>query len=374
MKYPFNHSEDLRQSVRHARVVTHCPRCQEMVGSMGFTTLAPTDMNCWLDYSNAGVNHCYCPSCNLFLEGWYRQKNEDEPELSLVCWQQDPVGGRWETQDLLFGEALAETTADKRNELINDDFRSYGKLMKWARHDRELSGPRFVEDDDKCTIGIPLAERTEDEAATLLAAVQMKLKNGRAGKLTGSEISEGVLWGHFDQSHGIDLAAVMWRNGLLPSDVTFWRFNCGRSYQTVLWDFSASAPLVHSSVSGMPMPVETRKRTPFLGSTASLTEAASWLNSRLCELQDEQPELDDTLNREELFSYLKSFVSNEPEPECGFSLDDANAERRLLRVLKTFSRVACPLAERQGLTSGQRMQLLSDGGDFLADLMDCGHQ
>lgn len=372
MNYCFNHNSDLRQSVRRAEVVTHCPHCQELVINLSFTSYDPASINRWLDYSSAGVEHCYCANCHLFLEGWYRQKNDDEPELSLVCWKQNGGTGRWQTQDLLFGDPLSQAAEDGRNEVINDESMCYPHRMKWARHDRQLSGPRHVRDDDKFTIGFPLAGRTEDEVAALLASVEKKLKNGRAGKLTGSEIAEGTLWGHFDQSHGIDLAAGMWTNGLLPADVTFWSYNCDRPYQTVLWDDSTGAPAVHPSISGLLVPVETRKRRPFLGSGASIAEAAAWLDARLNELQDEQPELDDTLNREELFAYLDSFVRNQSASECHFSLDDANAERRLLRVLKTFSTVACPIAERQGLTSEQRRQLLGDGREFLADLMDCG--
>ena len=367
MNYSFNQNADLSDSVRIGAVITHCPSCGQIVSNLSYSNFRGET---WTDYSNAGLQHCYCPTCHLMLEGWFRMKLNLPPELCAVRWVHSQVSGLWETTDQLFGEPIDPSRGQLVANWIHGNSGSYAYMMKRARYYRKLSGPQFVKDEDRFTVGIPAHWRSENEARLLLDSVKKMLKNKKCSKLTSEEIKDDVLWADFRDTTGLYHVSTMWQKAELPADVTFWRYNDGRPYQDLLWDPKTDAPAVHASVSGQEVPREECKRAPSLSDGASVTAAATWLDARLSELADEQPELSDTRNRDELSAFLDHFISGAMnDNDWIFSLDDANAEKRLSRFLKTFWKVASPLAEQQRLSPEQRAQILRNGGTFLEEIM-----
>ena len=91
---------------------------------------------------------------------------------------------------------------------------------------------------------------------------------------------------------------------------------------------------------------------------------------RTVEIDDRQPEINDTLNRDELFDVLENFIQgHEPDEEWNFCLDDEEAERRLLRALKVFLKRAGLAAKEQQLTPEQKKQALIENSRHIADLL-----
>jgi len=103
MNYSFNQNADLSDSVRIGKVITHCPSCGQIVSNLSYSSFGSET---WPDHSDAGLQHCYCPTCHLVLEGWFRMKLNQPPELSAIRWEHSQVSGPWETTDRLFGEPM----------------------------------------------------------------------------------------------------------------------------------------------------------------------------------------------------------------------------------------------------------------------------
>ncbi|MCX6857319.1 MAG: DUF3592 domain-containing protein [Verrucomicrobia bacterium] len=364
----FNHQKDLRASVRGAVIMTHCMKCSEVVSNLSYSNLR-SNME---GYDDCGIQHAYCPNCDLFLEGWFRSKGDAEPELTALAWKKSPTTGKWETQDKFFGATMDATSGERVEQWVNGDFMSHAGLIKVAQFYRQYSGPRYVRDEDRCSVGIPLTGRTEEQARALVSLIEKVVKNKKRGELTGIECRDGIVWGHFNDANALYHTSEMWRRSELPSDASFWCYNEGRPYHHPVWDHGTQAPAVHASVSGVPAAPETPWQAVVpLQKNASLAEAAAWLDARLVEIDDRQPEMDDTLNREELFVVLGNFIhGQEPDEEWNFCLDDEEAERRLQRALKVFLKRAGVAAKEQQLTPEQRKQALIENSRYIADLLD----
>ena len=363
----FNHQKDLRASVRSGVIVTHCLKCSEVVSYLSYSNLRSKLEG----YDECGIQHAYCPNCDLFWEGWFRSQGDAEPELTALAWKKSPTTGRWETQDKFFGTAMDATSGERVEQWVNGDFMSHSGLIKLAQFYRQCSGPRYVKDDDRCSVGIPLTGRTEEEARALVALIVKVVKNKKSGELTGIECRDGIVWGHFNEANALYHTSEMWKRGELPSDASFWCYNEGRPYHHPVWDHSTRAPAVHPSLSGSPAaPEASWKAVVPLPKNASLAEATAWLDALLVEIDDRQPEINDTLNRDELFDVLENFIhGHEPDEEWNFCLDDEEAERRLLRALKVFLKRAGLTAKEQQLTPEQKKQALIENSRHIADLL-----
>lgn len=371
MNYPFNHNDDLAMSVQLGSIITHCAHCGEIVAELRYSNCARGN-DAWPGFTNGGMHLCYCPNCDVFWEGWFRSKEGIVPELSAIGWKKSGESGRWETNDTIFGEPVDESRGEFVDRCYNDDdFMSCAHLIIRARHDRAISGPRFVPDDDKCTLGIPIGDRSIEEAEKLLLEITRKLKAKRQKCASTTEVADQTFWVHLATARALDYVSQMWKEGEVPADVTLWRHNDGRPYQNIVWDYQTRAPAVHPSSTGKVIAQEVKKRTPNLPKDATLAEAVAWLDTRLGKIADEQPEVSDTRNRDELFVFVEKFISGDADDESySFCLDDVNAQRRLMGVLKVFSNHAFPLAAQEQLDSDQRKQLFLDVDGFLADFVE----
>lgn len=368
MKYAFNHNNDLADSVRVGTVITHCTHCGELVTSLTYTSYGD---DAWPGYTDSGLEFCYCPNCDVFLEGWFRSKEGSIPELCAIAWKKSAQTGRWETHDTVFDSPVRASRGEFVERCFNDDDMLCAHLIIIARHDRALSGPRFVPDDDKCTVGISIGPHGAAEAEKLVSDITQRLKNKRTECAVETEISDQTFWIHLANSRALYHVTEMWVKGELPQDTTFWCYNAGRPYQHVAWDSSNRAPATHPSPSGQVIAQEAKPKLPKLARDATVAEAVAWLDARLGEIDDEQPELADTRNRDELFVLVENFLhGNSDEESYSFWLDDKNAQRRLMAVLKVFNAHALPLAAQEQLDSEQRKQLILDVDGYLADFVE----
>jgi hypothetical protein len=368
MNYPFNQNNDLADSVRLGKVITHCAHCGEIVSSLNYMSYGD---EAWSGYADSGLECCYCPNCDLFWEGWFRSNEGSAPELCAIGWKKSAESGRWETDDTIFGSPVNPSRGEFVERCFSDDDMCCVHLIIIARHYRALSGPRFVEDDDKCTVGIPIGTRSADEAQALLSGITRILKKKRIECTVATEIAEQTFWIHLADANALYHVTGMWEVGDLPEDVTFWCYNVGRPYRHIPWDYSNRCPSVHPSHGGQVISHEREPKVPKLARDATLVEAVAWLDARLGEIDEQQPELDDTRNRDELFTFVENFLhGNTEEDGYSFWLDDKNAQRRLMAVLKTFSKHALPLAASEPLDAEQRKQLILDVDGYLVDFVE----
>jgi hypothetical protein len=240
-------NEALAQAIRRGNFLTHCPTCREIVASVGFSNCRGFFENDpWAGYKEYGCQRCYCPNCDHFLDGWFRSKLPDysDAEVDITVWTENKATGRWEPMGPLFGNIRSKNAENGVNEVANE----HRWLFKEARFWRSLSGPRFVKDEKRFSVSIPLAQRTRETAEKLISKIETKLRVKRAGELNRVEVIDDTLWGHFDDKMiGTSYVLAMWKVGQLPAEVTVWSYNEGRRYQNKAWDSKTEAAAVHPS-------------------------------------------------------------------------------------------------------------------------------
>ena len=349
----------------------NCPICDELTSSLGYGGVWIPSQCGWDDYAAAQQEFRYCPNCNAILEIWRREKEGGPLEESVITWLPTEDPKRWATQDLLFsktvdpalGETIAEWTEYPKREVWNPDF-SY--LMKLSQFRRQQAGPRFVEDDDDFAVCIPMEGRTKEEAQVIIDLVRDTLRRKKSGGLLAKRFDESKAWARFREQNGFYFTTEMWLQGVLPKDIIFWFHNQGKAYQAIPWDWRTREAGIHDSVP----PEKPQVRVFPLKQDATLYEAVKWLDDRLSDFEDDNPEMRDTLNRDELLVFLEAFIEGDPFNDYdSFSLDDEDAEQLLTKILKRFVKVTKGFVKDLTLTPKDRETALQSG-PFLAEFLD----
>jgi hypothetical protein len=247
MNIQFENKDAMARAIGQIDFLTHCPKCREIVNrikSVNCTALA--DEPFWPGYAEFGYQLCYCPNCRLLLECWFRRRDNDstEAELDLTLWSQNERNGRWESNDKIFGGQRNVESIEKVNKLAKEN----GSFFRMLEFFRSLSGPRYARDEERFSVAIPLACRNREEADRFVLEIKNRLQKRRSGTLEKVEVCEGVLWAHFWEKFGGSYwVHEMWSRGVLPVDLTLWKYNQGRHYQSKAWDHSTSAPATYPS-------------------------------------------------------------------------------------------------------------------------------
>lgn len=241
-------TENLAKAIKAGRVLAHCPTCSELVNSMTFITFSDlTEPSPWPGYSYFGRHQCYCPHCDQFLDAWYRCHDNDyrDAELDVTPWSRNQESGRWEAKGRLFGRERSRLSEDQINETIEE----HKWLICGARFHRKLSGPRYIKDERRFSVSIPLPGRSAVDGKMLLGKISAKLRAWRDGSLERSEEIDSVLWGHFQETlRGADYTMKLWKDGHLPVDLCVWCYNDGHRYQYQLYDHDTGGAFVHPSL------------------------------------------------------------------------------------------------------------------------------
>jgi hypothetical protein len=243
--------------------------------------------------------------------------------------------------------------------------REQAKYVIEAKWERARIGPQYQPDEARFTVSIPADCAQGEELEALIKSIRTTIRNHRAGRFLKRETFADRTELHFEpDGPGSYIVTLMWESDEVPAPVTVWHYNEGRRYQVIAWDYATSAPTVHPSL----LPPELRPKfpksdsPPRLRKSASLEEAIDWLCARLGDITTDHPELTDTAIRDRLFDTL---VDNFLKPKKriripkSFGMDEEYADHKLHRVFSTFVKIAGSLAEAQGLSPQQRLDLVN---------------
>jgi hypothetical protein len=167
------------------------------------------------------------------------------------------------------------------------------------------------------------------------------------------------------------------RKGKLPWSTTVWRHNAGRRYEVREWDGKHGREALPPSANDLaPRP---RKAKPADKSGDPLAAAVKRLIDKFREIGEDNPEIEDTVIRDETFdAIVRGFIIPEPGyvVPSSFGLDDTAANRKVQRAIQRFIKDALPVAAAGNLSAQQRLDAINEpsleADDFFGYCDDAG--
>lgn len=346
---------------RLGTLIRRCPHCRELVAPQMFM---------W------SVQMSFCANCNAVLETWYRQRSDDLPaEYCTRTWRWNNAGNQVVTTDPLFEiPAPDKDTIARMNKWAREHESSY-KRLRW---ERQLSGPIYQYDDRLVTVSLCKADVSATTLEPMIELIRSHFKKRKAGALRKREETASAVELRFYLKGPEDWAIFeLRRKGKLPWSTTVWRHNAGRLYEVREWDGENSREALPPTPEDLaPRP---RKAKPADKSGDSLADAVKRLIDRFREIGEDNPELEETVIRDETFdAIVRGFI----KPESGyavpssFGLDDTGANRKVQRAIQRFIKDALPVADAHNLSAQQRLDAINDpslqADDFFGYCDDAG--
>ena len=373
------------EQVRSGRIINNCLICGERVFTVYFTSF-PSSQPLGPKYPRCGSQTAYCPACDIFLDAWIRVelKSEDANEaLSAFAVKEKPDGPieaayrvwRWNSQrtalesaDSLFEYSVPSARATKNITATVTEHRSLLRYLRWRR---ELSGPRFRDDEKRFTISIP-KQAIVGPVAKLVQSVSKGLKSGQGGALVGQEDTNEEVQLHFNRrDKSMDVAFKLRDRGLLPPSSTMWAYNDGRRYEFKQWDWARGTEAVPAQREReIPKKTSIRpKRKRPARDSATLAAILERLMHRMARIEEDCCELTDTHVREQTFAAIyDGFIEPREGSEIPstFGMCERQSDLRVHRAIKAFVTAARRIADVDGLTPQQRLDFLQQP-EFSAD-------
>ncbi len=357
--------EELKRDFRLAKLIWNCPGCGEVTYNGGFSrlTLPSYPWPFGPAWPEAATALSYCPTCDAFIEIWGRNHPEGRCEVSCRLWRWNQDGTAMETEDALFEY---QKPSEANVKYMTREAKEKAKEVIHAKWWRGITGPRFMRDDEKFTVCIPKSCAEGTALEEMIKLIRDMMRRKRAARFKEREELPDHTELHFENDvDGSCIVLLMWDSNELPEPVTVWKYNAGRRYQYISWDWETLAPTIHPSrlpPEQRPQPSPAPVAAPRLKPSATVEEALDWLCARLQAIEENHSELTDTPIQDLIHDTLEeTFLSPCAEatiPKC-FNMDDTTADQKIHRALTSFAKIATPAADARGLSPQQRLDLLN---------------
>jgi hypothetical protein len=353
-------------------LIRRCPHCRELVDSQMFMWAGRYGH----DFEDSGRQMSFCANCNAVLETWYRQRSRDQPaEYCTRTWRWNNAGNEVATTDPLFEDpAPGEGTIKWMNKWARENDSCYKKI----RWERQLSGPLYQYDDRLVTVSLCKADVSAATLEPMIELIRSHFKKRKAGALRKREETATTVELRFYLKGPEDWAIFeLRRKGKLPWSTTVWRHNAGRRYEVREWDGKNGREALPPSANDLaPRP---RKAKPADKSGDPLAAAVKRLIDKFREIGEDNPEIEDTVIRDETFdAIVRGFIIPEPGyvVPSSFGLDDTAANRKVQRAIQRFIKDALPVAAAGNLSAQQRLDAINEpsleADDFFGYCDDAG--